>query len=676
MSSPDLASSSSLFTIQHAQFGPNEWVITLAPHSQCPPLAQLGRQPVWLWGGNSSAPEHMPATGTLTNAILTTNHDGLPQWELTLHPASQPNFTELPTTVCFPSKEGVTSHLSQPSAPLWQWNDVPLGDPKQLHGHTLWLSGNALGVKRQLLHNLMPQLAGRWLIVDPDGTLATGFSHSINYTAAQLPLARFGFGPLMGAVLRGWPEGFQAEVLACFDDTDDIAPLTTLGDALTYLADALPNMPWHAAISAHSNSKNAEKISPQLESAHQDVALLNLSALPHALKAVVTHQIVDDIACNAPTADTHLHLVWHGPNPAQAATLQDYAATTGNTTVCLSPHSQATKNSVSVIDTHYAWPLEALTTDTIFDTSETTPPHDVELTVSGPLVQNLTFSYQLAGHACQQDYALDLPQLPAPQPLPKLAPSPHNPIRVAEVPLPLPPPAQPTTPQPETPAPPTPAETMIQAAAMPAETTAPTNTDEMFAAFDTQDDTMQAAFLPSDTPVAIHPISSGSPEFESTPADAPTTEDGGFDFDFPTAASEPAQPNPHQAVAVADKPPEATITRPIADTLAVFDDTPNTPPLTPVASEPNLNTAEQPTVIPSTPALTHRQAAYVATPTATHTPNGGTDYAKGQRVQHPRYGQGTIQHLIHTGGRTTLRVQFDTVGKRLLDADQANLSAL
>jgi len=43
------------------------------------------------------------------------------------------------------------------------------------------------------------------------------------------------------------------------------------------------------------------------------------------------------------------------------------------------------------------------------------------------------------------------------------------------------------------------------------------------------------------------------------------------------------------------------------------------------------------------------------------------DYAKGDVVNHPRYGQGTIEKIIKYGNKTLCSINFENVGRRLLD---------
>lgn len=43
------------------------------------------------------------------------------------------------------------------------------------------------------------------------------------------------------------------------------------------------------------------------------------------------------------------------------------------------------------------------------------------------------------------------------------------------------------------------------------------------------------------------------------------------------------------------------------------------------------------------------------------------DYASGDRVTHPRYGEGTVEKIIKYGNKTLCSIDFDNVGRRLLD---------
>lgn len=55
---------------------------------------------------------------------------------------------------------------------------------------------------------------------------------------------------------------------------------------------------------------------------------------------------------------------------------------------------------------------------------------------------------------------------------------------------------------------------------------------------------------------------------------------------------------------------------------------------------------------------------------------GAQGFKVGDRVTHSRYGEGTVDRLIPTGKRMTVRVMFDHAGKRLLDAEHSGLEAL
>lgn len=55
---------------------------------------------------------------------------------------------------------------------------------------------------------------------------------------------------------------------------------------------------------------------------------------------------------------------------------------------------------------------------------------------------------------------------------------------------------------------------------------------------------------------------------------------------------------------------------------------------------------------------------------------GGALFEVGDRVMHPRYGEGIVDRLIPTGQRMTVRVMFKQSGKRLLDAERSALKVL
>ena len=43
------------------------------------------------------------------------------------------------------------------------------------------------------------------------------------------------------------------------------------------------------------------------------------------------------------------------------------------------------------------------------------------------------------------------------------------------------------------------------------------------------------------------------------------------------------------------------------------------------------------------------------------------DYKQGDIVNHPRYGQGTVEKIIKYGNKTLCSIYFENVGRRLLD---------
>lgn len=86
-------------------------------------------------------------------------------------------------------------------------------------------------------------------------------------------------------------------------------------------------------------------------------------------------------------------------------------------------------------------------------------------------------------------------------------------------------------------------------------------------------------------------------------------------------------------------------------------------------------TANAPAPTPFTEALDAKQP-FALPSLPIPTPTSGQDsvdpmapYQSGQRVQHPAYGAGVVENVLDVQGRTVLRVRFDTMGKRLLDAN-------
>jgi len=50
--------------------------------------------------------------------------------------------------------------------------------------------------------------------------------------------------------------------------------------------------------------------------------------------------------------------------------------------------------------------------------------------------------------------------------------------------------------------------------------------------------------------------------------------------------------------------------------------------------------------------------------------------AEGNIVSHPKYGRGVVEELFNYGNRTLCSIQFDNVGRRLLDPNLAELKQL
>ena len=53
-----------------------------------------------------------------------------------------------------------------------------------------------------------------------------------------------------------------------------------------------------------------------------------------------------------------------------------------------------------------------------------------------------------------------------------------------------------------------------------------------------------------------------------------------------------------------------------------------------------------------------------------------TDFAEGMRVSHAKYGTGTVEKLIKYGKKTLCSIQFDTLGRRLLDPNITTIEKL
>ena len=58
------------------------------------------------------------------------------------------------------------------------------------------------------------------------------------------------------------------------------------------------------------------------------------------------------------------------------------------------------------------------------------------------------------------------------------------------------------------------------------------------------------------------------------------------------------------------------------------------------------------------------------------TPAGETDFTEGMRVSHAKYGAGTVEKLIKYGKKTLCSIQFDTLGRRLLDPNITTIEKL
>ncbi|MBK8190605.1 MAG: hypothetical protein IPK79_09185 [Vampirovibrionales bacterium] len=102
---------------------------------------------------------------------------------------------------------------------------------------------------------------------------------------------------------------------------------------------------------------------------------------------------------------------------------------------------------------------------------------------------------------------------------------------------------------------------------------------------------------------------------------------------------------------------------------------PKSPPQPPPSPMPAVGSAPAPEVsAPAVAAAPEPAPVYQNTQPEVLKAREKSGFQPGDRVTHAQYGAGVIEKIIPMEGRVTLKVMFDDVGKRLLDADTAKLT--
>ena len=99
------------------------------------------------------------------------------------------------------------------------------------------------------------------------------------------------------------------------------------------------------------------------------------------------------------------------------------------------------------------------------------------------------------------------------------------------------------------------------------------------------------------------------------------------------------------------------------------------PPRIKVEQKPVEIKIAQPAPKPQKP-LPKANELPVYEPKETSSPQSETNFSEGMRVSHAKYGVGTIEKIIKFGKKTLCSIQFDTLGRRLLDPNITTLERM
>lgn len=141
------------------------------------------------------------------------------------------------------------------------------------------------------------------------------------------------------------------------------------------------------------------------------------------------------------------------------------------------------------------------------------------------------------------------------------------------------------------------------------------------------------------------------------------------DFDLPAFSPEPAAATPP----VSDITPEPAGAMDLSSLISAVEETTGpatTSQATPAVSEPILTT------VSTSPASSQTASAPAPIPihaAARPTMGPSPEFKEGQRVRHHQYGDGVIRKVVPMPNRVVINVEFDKMGKRLLDPKLANL---
>lgn len=550
----------------------------------------------------------------------------------------------IPSNLTWLSAEELSSELAE----LTNGNPLTLQlgnqqPPIQLGAATVWaeqgqpiaMSGNCLTGQTVILQ-AFTQHKATGIIIDSTGQYSLK-TVSLLYLPSQLPLKRFNLAQLIGAITQHWPPPWVDSAVTQLSHSS----IHTLGGACQQivshlqqlrepLSDYLPTQTEH-----HPDSHLTlnELITNKTGWHHID-----LSQLPDKLKTVVMATLLAE--CQKLSSEAGI--IWVHPTDDQWHALKQT-----NTSVIglCPPYTGNTLEAPSHIQVDYAWPLSSITTDTVLgnqDDQPSPPAHDVVIAAQGTLTHGLALKYTLAGEALTHYQVAPLPYI----------------------------------------------ETTLKHAAQPA-TSITTNEQT-----ETTDNSLYEPKPDTTAPnMAIEQDISLSPSPDIEPPATPAVANNPIEV-----IADNSQVDTADTIPIAPASPD--IRPDIEDALdelasegnPPLDDTLNDIPLVPEAPEqPNVDTHQdeplsitnhidfdlpnstspegtaQPTPVPAKPSIS--KPAPAAKPAT-------TQWAIGQKIHHPRYGDGVIEGLTPTGKRTTLRIRFETVGKRLLDADQSNLQLI
>lgn len=533
----------------------------------------------------------------------------------------------IPSNLTWLSAEELSSELTE----LTNGNPLTLKldnhqPPIQLGAATIWaeqcqpiaMSGNCLAGQAVILQALTQHKA-TGIIIDPTGQYSLNEA-SLTYHPSQLSLKRFNLAQLIVAITQHWPHPWVDSAVTQLSHSS----IHTLGGAcqqivshLQQLREPLSNyLPTQTEHHPDSHLTLNELITHKTGWHHID-----LSQLPDKLKTVVMATLLAE--CQKLPSEAGV--IWVHPTDNQWYALRQ----TNTSVIGLCPaYTGNTLEAPSHIQVDYAWPLGSVTTDTVLgnqNDQQSPPAHDVVITAQGALTYGLALKHTVAGEALSHY---------------QVAPLPHI-------------------------------ETTLKQPAMTREADKLTaNSHESDAAItDGHDASMTQTDEAEPPPILDAPvdIQRGQIDTADTIPIAPTSPDIRPDIEdaFDELASEgelPVDNTVNDIPLVPEAPQQPNVGTHQDEPLSVSNhidfDLPNTSP---------TEATEQPTPLPAKPSISKPSPA--AKPAT-------TQWAIGQKIHHPRYGDGVIEGLTPTGKRTTLRIRFETVGKRLLDADQSNLQLI